>query len=709
MRKHGVWVEGAGMSIRGGLHAGFLPFVVSIVSGLLCASSSAADLTAPADARIVYFEPLQLQSPAPSDLARKADTGTRLEFDAYGKHFEMRLEDNTRFTQLIAADKTSTDSPLKLYRGNLASVPDSWARIAIDTSGVRGLIWDGHDLFVIETGEAVRNAVVPPLQVGTAKTVIFKLADVLLDPASTVCATSDTPGADIPSAERADEAYKTLLQELKGQPALLQAPGATVAIQISALGDTLFRQRYSNDTEARNEILLRLNNVDGIFSSQLGVEIQVPTIDLSGTSNAALSTSTDPSALLAKLAELRKNSPEHRSRGLTHLFTGRNLDGSTVGIAYLDKLCEPQNGVALTEATNRGAWIESLIAAHEIGHNFGAVHDGESTCSATPKGMFLMSTSVQAANSTFSDCSLAAMRPRAKKSASCISTLLPANISMTSDLGTTHHVLAQSFNRQVTITNVGGSTAVDVRVEISLAPQLTIEEAYVVGGTCTSGADAISCWLGYLAAGASASLQLGLRGDTVGSYPLAAVASAANDSSSENNSGDGTVVINPDADVAISIDSPATVGVGDSFVAAFTTSNASDNTLAGVRVHFDLPSGVSAASANMAGGVCSIQATTATCTLASLAAQSSVNGSVVLSAATVGAVTLHAQVSGNYTDPEAANDVAEQLVTVAASTPVMQTSLSDTHKSGGGALNLCWLLSLAALLPFARKNRFRDV
>jgi hypothetical protein len=82
---------------------------------------------------------------------------------------------------------------------------------------------------------------------------------------------------------------------------------------------------------------------------------------------------------------------------------------------------------------------------------------------------------------------------------------------------------------------------------------------------------------------------------------------------------------------------------------------------------------------------------------------------VVLSAATVGAVTLHAQVSGNYTDPEAANDVAEQLVTVAASTPVMQTSLSDTHKSGGGALNLCWLLSLAALLPFARKNRFRDV
>ena len=31
----------------------------------------------------------------------------------------------------------------------------------------------------------------------------------------------------------------------------------------------------------------------------------------------------------------------------------------------------------------------SLIAAHELGHNFGAVHDGEGACASTPNGSHL--------------------------------------------------------------------------------------------------------------------------------------------------------------------------------------------------------------------------------------------------------------------------------------------------------------------------------
>ena len=49
---------------------------------------------------------------------------------------------------------------------------------------------------------------------------------------------------------------------------------------VSALGDARFRARYDSDQDAREAILTRLNNVDGIFSSQLAIEICVGTLSM---------------------------------------------------------------------------------------------------------------------------------------------------------------------------------------------------------------------------------------------------------------------------------------------------------------------------------------------------------------------------------------------------------------------------------------------
>jgi hypothetical protein len=172
------------------------------------------------------------------------------------------------------------------------------------------------------------------------------------------------------------------MHELKGSPAIMQAAGAAVRLQVAALGDSLFRARFATEQQARDEILLRLNNVDGIFSSQLGVEVQVPTLKITDAATDTLSPTTVPENLLSELGLLRRNTPELNSRGLTHLFTGRALDKDTagrdiVGMAYVDELCHRERSVSLTVVNNRSSWIESLIAAHEIGHVFGASHDGK--------------------------------------------------------------------------------------------------------------------------------------------------------------------------------------------------------------------------------------------------------------------------------------------------------------------------------------------
>src|SRR5690606_40314985 len=150
-----------------------------------------------------------------------------------------------------------------------------------------------------------------------------------------------------------------------------------------------------------------------------------------------------------------------RAYGLTHLFTGRDLDGTTVGIAYMDALCDARYGAGLTEVTTRGTWYESLIAAHEIGHNFGAVHDGEpgKACASTPSGQFLKSANVNGID-TFSECSLSSMQPAIAR-ASCIRPLPPADVALDPDLGTLRHPVGTAFDWELAVRNEGGAGALN--------------------------------------------------------------------------------------------------------------------------------------------------------------------------------------------------------------------------------------------------------
>jgi hypothetical protein len=55
------------------------------------------------------------------------------------------------------------------------------------------------------------------------------------------------------------------------------------------------------------------------------------------------------------------------------LFSGRNFDGSTVGLAYLDATCQPWR-YGVSQFLNQSDFYTSLIVAHELGHNLGADH-----------------------------------------------------------------------------------------------------------------------------------------------------------------------------------------------------------------------------------------------------------------------------------------------------------------------------------------------
>jgi hypothetical protein len=680
------------MSVRkvaGAVRAGLWVVVVAALAPSVAAANDEARA-----GRITYFEPLRALPAAASAAQRKP--GSSLHFDAFGRRFDIALGSNAR----LMASKPE-HSQLQLYSGSIDGIAGSWVRLATNGDVLHGMMWDGTQLYAIEPTADVRDALAQPPAADAPQTIVFRLADVTIDQGAASCASASSP-------TKGSDAFDALASELKNSAVSLQAIGATRRLDISTLSDANFRARYGSDQEARDAILTRLNNVDGIFSSQLAIEIHVASVSVPDAAGDQLSAATAPNTLLRELALLRKRTPQLSSQGLTHLFTSRDLDGTTIGIAYLDSLCDSQNAVGLTESRN--VWLDSLVAAHEMGHNFGADHDGDSqgTCPNTPSSGFLMAPVVSGTDD-FSPCSLTRMRQRTQR-ASCITNLPPANVRIAGNLGVARRQLGASFKWQLPITNIGGLDSRSVHAELTLPTTLAIVDASVVGGSCTSGGGAVECELGDIAGGNVRTIELELDGHSAGSYAVAAHVSADHDLDRGDNDGSGTILVEAPADVSVRLHGPATAMANERFTIGFDLANVAADNAGTVTVQIDLPPGATLGIASLANGTCTSDAATIECTLAPLGAGSTASGSISLMASDEGSAALHATVSGDYFDTNNANDTADLVVAVSgasslATQPPESVGGSGSNGGGGGGGGSIGFLLLLALAPLHRGRR----
>ena len=141
--------------------------------------------------------------------ASKGDAAT-LELTAFGRGFRLQLSSNQRLAHVAAG------SSVQLYKGTLEGVPCSWARISIVDGLPRGMIWDGHELFIVDAAAEAVNY-------GAAGTVMFKLSDAVLEQG--VSFTGDA----VETPRDPAEAYGVMIGELRARAQALQAGVATEA------------------------------------------------------------------------------------------------------------------------------------------------------------------------------------------------------------------------------------------------------------------------------------------------------------------------------------------------------------------------------------------------------------------------------------------------------------------------------------------------
>lgn len=567
-------------------------------------------------------------------------------FEAFGRQFELELEleTNSRITEHLTS---AASDRVDLYRGHIAGdTLRSWARLSMISGGITGLIWDGREMYAIEAAEDIYRQAAPGALQPSIEPVIFRLSDVRIDPRALNCAV----GSVTPKANGLDS-YRALVEELSE---ILQFSGSAFQIDIGLVADFEFVQFFGDDSEA--ELLARMNLIDGIFSEQVGTRLNVPQVKLFGTSSDPFSGS-DAENLLDQLGSYKDGTPESRDHGVLHLFSRRDLNDDVIGIAYVDALCSPRFGVSLSE-NRRAMTTDALIAAHEIGHNFGAVHDGTpgEACSTTPES-FLMAPHYNG-SSTFSTCSVDTMRPRIA-AAACASALLDADVSIEAEEDPYSVVSQSRFQYSIVVRNLGIEEATGVNASIVLPDSFQIFNATADGGDCTSATGQVDCYLGQIPGNSPQTITLDLEAVQDGEYSIDLIVAADRDNDPLNNQRVASIVVADRADLHVTLTEPNLIVLGEQTTVAAQVANLGESDATDVMATIAIPPAGEVIDISSTDSICELGTGEIVCRLDSLPENRTERIAYTLSTTELGSFRVEAAASAAELDPDEANNSAQ--------------------------------------------------
>ncbi len=340
-----------------------------------------------------------------TEAARRVRFEGELSFETSAGTYELELEPNDMradnyYAVEIGADAVERavemNSPVRTYKGTVRGMAGAQARFTVDDATLEGVIITSGERYFIEPKRKYAA------EAADSEFVFYKSSDVNADAAG-VGGTLDR------ELRHHADALSSKVEKLEAA-SLGVLPATTVRdVQLATDADAEFVAAFGSAAAANAEILAIMNQVEGVYQTQLGLSFTIvhqnawtnagtdpyTTNEAGGCYTAAMcglapGAELDAKGLINELGEWWNANKSGVQRDLTHLWTGKDVVGSTVGLAWIGVTCQNQSfgyGFSQRLTSLPGKYI---VTAHEIGHNFGAGHsDGQSGCSNTIMGSFI--------------------------------------------------------------------------------------------------------------------------------------------------------------------------------------------------------------------------------------------------------------------------------------------------------------------------------
>ncbi len=253
-------------------------------------------------------------------------------------------------------------APARTYKGSVRGVDRAQARITIDENSFEGVIITPSELYFVEPASRYSRAA------SRRDFLFYKAADVVKTSFGECGLTlAEKVGSEAGRLQSGVSAAQGINPEEVFMPPR--------SVELATEADFEYFTFFGNSaTNANNEILSIMNQVEGIYNTQFGLQFSIVFQNVWAVMGDPY-TASSAGNLLTEFTDHWNSNRGAVVRDLAHLWTDRDLDGNTIGVAWRPGFDCPfgQLGYGLSQRLS-GATEKFLLTAHEIGHNFNATH-----------------------------------------------------------------------------------------------------------------------------------------------------------------------------------------------------------------------------------------------------------------------------------------------------------------------------------------------
>uniref|UniRef100_A0A1L8D5Z1 Snake venom metalloproteinase n=1 Tax=Bothrops atrox TaxID=8725 RepID=A0A1L8D5Z1_BOTAT len=270
------------------------------------------------------------------------------------------------------------------YHGRIENDADSTASISA-CNGLKGYFKLQRETYFIE-----------PLKLPDSEAhAVFKYENVEKeDEAPKMCGVTQTNWKSYEPIKKASQLVVTPEQQR-----YLYAPKY---IKLVIVADNVMVRKYTHNLIDIRKRIFEIVNILSLIYLSMNINVALVGVDI-WTNGDKINVTSAVEPTLASFGTWRERDLLNRkTHDNAQLLTGINLNGDTVGYAYIGSMCMPKQSVGIVQDHGKTYHLVAVTMAHELGHNLGMDHDRDScTCLANS---CIMSATISPSYQ-FSDCS----------------------------------------------------------------------------------------------------------------------------------------------------------------------------------------------------------------------------------------------------------------------------------------------------------------